>query len=118
MDDLFMGGIMKKAKYIHIIALTVMFFLSAINSFSQNGTPGNKSGADNSAFLFSPLRYQADRGEDNFLLHVGDIDSLYGQRYYASVRIEYLAPDTWYPTQRVGLNRIHLRFKTFHIILL
>jgi hypothetical protein len=25
---------------------------------------------------------------------------------------------TWYPTQRVGLNRIHLRFKTFHIILL
>ncbi len=45
-----------------IFALLIMGFFICL-SYSQNETVGNNIGKDNTAFVFAPFMYQANRGE-------------------------------------------------------
>jgi hypothetical protein len=65
----------------------------------QNRTVGDKNGSDNTAVLFSPFKWQADRGETWYELHVGDVDTSSGQQYSMCEFMETSQPGLQPPEQ-------------------
>ncbi|MBD3233461.1 MAG: hypothetical protein GF315_07020 [candidate division Zixibacteria bacterium] len=85
--------------FTRISFLVFLVFISAMPIYAQNATPGDNSGPDNTAYLFAPFRFEANRGEDNYILRVGDQDNLFGQRYSVVDKREIGLPDTTMPTE-------------------
>ncbi len=72
-------------------AQTIFLFVS--KAHCQNGTAGDKNGSDNTAYLFAPFNFEGICGEDNYLLHVGDLDSTLGQQYTIETMREWQQPN-------------------------
>ncbi len=75
----------------------------------QNATVGDKNGNDNKAYLFAPFNFEGVCGEDNYLLHVGNLDSTIGQQYSTEEMREWQQP---------GLNMpLHCNVVSFYNII-